>query len=1005
MNARLRFAVLSPIILVVLLASAVFPLTARADEATPPPPEASEATGADPAAPAEATDGSAEAPAASDALDVTAATEAPPEVATEGAPTEAAPPIDATEEVPLDSVTAGVAAEDPAPTDIATALPEGTDLVVLDATGAAEPLATVEAAEIIASGDPIWCPGVPGDGGCSDSYSDLASLLTDLTANQPDQDGTIWIEAGNDTSGPFVLNGGTLSTWSQHSLNIQGGWDLSDAGNVSGTTTFDGSLSIVNWNADISINDVIFDLIPENQPATGLEVSTTGSIDLDNVVSSGNAFAGADLEGDKRVAVRNSTFNDNGWVGLHAKSLGDIVVEDTEASGNGEDADPESDYGMGAWLDNQWDEANGAISVTGGVFNDNYNQGLVAFSLGDISVLGADASGNGSSYFMGDFYDLGAGMALDNCAPDWWDGTCQGTGDIYVQGGTFEHNAAAGLGAISGGNIAVRDIVAQDNGGEAFDFDIFGTGLGAILYNMEAGPEAGVDISGSSFNANFSDGLVVLSLGNVTVTNSQALANGAFSSRFDEFGPLLQIEAISMADGMHITAGGDISLANVSLNDNTGMGALLYNCLPDGGDACMDEADITLSNVTALRNGMDGVTVLTAGNVAVVNSRADENGSGSGPIGPIFNVGLPGIVEPGFFGDGFNIAALGDITFENVSMSYNSGFGGELNSFLRFPDEGPFPFPFFGEGDVSLINVTADGNGMGGAIVFSTGSVLVDPSSFSANGSGGMFDGLGDDGFYEIFGGHGLVVIGVGGVNVYDSTFSGNAGSGLILISDADSLVQCSTFEDNGAPEAEFPSGFGLVASPMETDITVTLAGDTFGGNALADYLDLTYEDRVVVVQTECGSSEKVRRPGETSGPLWNIVNVTQTEPVGLDCAAYIGTVLVLPNGDHAMLPCPIQDQATLGGHTTETLPGPLEGGLTFLSGMEVGLTQNGQTVDPLNATLQVHFVIPEGQQGSQLSILHWNGSEWEHLDGVVSADGQLQASHDGTGVFVLVSG
>src|SRR5688572_24476176 len=59
--------------------------------------------------------------------------------------------------------------------EILAAVPEGTDVIVIDEEGETAPLATQEAAETIVHGDPLWCPaGVapkPGLGGCSPSFT------------------------------------------------------------------------------------------------------------------------------------------------------------------------------------------------------------------------------------------------------------------------------------------------------------------------------------------------------------------------------------------------------------------------------------------------------------------------------------------------------------------------------------------------------------------------------------------------------------------------------------------------------------------------------------------------------------------------------------------------------------------------------------------------------------------------------------------------------------------
>src|SRR5258707_2928071 len=73
----------------------------------------------------------------------------------------------------------------PSSSSSATAVPSGTKVVVLDTSGNKVPLGSQAAADIIASGDPIWCPSgvAPGGASCSGIYSSLSDPVARLVAN------------------------------------------------------------------------------------------------------------------------------------------------------------------------------------------------------------------------------------------------------------------------------------------------------------------------------------------------------------------------------------------------------------------------------------------------------------------------------------------------------------------------------------------------------------------------------------------------------------------------------------------------------------------------------------------------------------------------------------------------------------------------------------------------------------------------------------------------------
>jgi Na+-transporting methylmalonyl-CoA/oxaloacetate decarboxylase gamma subunit len=143
-SARLMTISVATILVFILsLASPISVISVLADEAAPPPAEAS----------------TAEAPTAdSSTTEEGAITEAPPvdeSTTMEIAPTAEATTVQAapTEEAIIESASEA----DSNVTELLTQLPEETKIVVSNENGEAVTLATQEAAKIIATGDPIWC--------------------------------------------------------------------------------------------------------------------------------------------------------------------------------------------------------------------------------------------------------------------------------------------------------------------------------------------------------------------------------------------------------------------------------------------------------------------------------------------------------------------------------------------------------------------------------------------------------------------------------------------------------------------------------------------------------------------------------------------------------------------------------------------------------------------------------------------------------------------------------
>ena len=220
-----------------------------------------------------------------------------------------------------------VAVEAPTLLEEIQELPGDTSIVVLDASGEAEPLATQDAAQIIASSDPVWCPGnqapTPSANGCTNSYATLAELVDAIqSGTDPNNiiidNGTIWITSGPvaDT-GPVWIDGQLYPTWSTFALTLQGGWSgASGDASIGANSVFSVPISIWNWNSSVTVNNItIQDTVDMNY--AGLEIQTnSGDVTVNDSLFTRN-YVGVyvTMDGDT-VSINRSTFHDNEWDGL-----------------------------------------------------------------------------------------------------------------------------------------------------------------------------------------------------------------------------------------------------------------------------------------------------------------------------------------------------------------------------------------------------------------------------------------------------------------------------------------------------------------------------------------------------------------------------------------------------------------------------------------------------------------------------------------------------------------
>ncbi|MBC7878194.1 MAG: hypothetical protein H7Y59_13570 [Anaerolineales bacterium] len=676
MITRSRISLTAATVLMVLMFSAMWTVPAFADDTTPPPTET---------------------------------------------PTEVVPPVEeeAVEAQPAEAVVVetapadDVVVEEPAPQEETVAellaqLPEGTDLIVTDANGEALPLASTEAAEAIPFVDPVWCPtGVTpqnGTGGCSTSYASLALLITGFV---PTGNGVIWIQSGADaTPSGTALTIDGATNWAaaaNFSLALQGGWS-----GTMGTTTvnvetpsiFDQTLSIINWNAAVSLADIVIDGAASNTATenSALLIETTGNIQLTRVTlknsqnSGAAATNGATLDNStsttaSTVYVNNGYFQNNDGDGLHIYSAGMVTMANIYANGN--------DLG-GAIIDNSFAATDQAVTLSGAQeYNNNGNtSGLDITSNGLVTITSVIANGNG-----------GNGVGINNSTSATNQGvTILGTNNFNTNGN--------GLYVLSQGIITTYNIIASDNdnfGAQLDNCDSVGAGCRGA---------SGVNVYGSNlFYGNGADGLNVETFGAINAYSLTASYNGGHGARLEN--QLFNESNVDAAggimlygynvfngndfDGLNASSHGDIiAYSNLTASENTGSGASLnatklqptlycYVAKVKGKKktvcSYITAANISLYGVNKFDwNNGDGLYASSNGTITLYNVSANFNGASGANLTNTtqgYGIGLYGTNS--FAGNcscgaGLLINSAGTVTLYNITAEDNAGNGVDIDN-------------------------------------------------------------------------------------------------------------------------------------------------------------------------------------------------------------------------------------------------------------------------------------------------------------------------------------
>ncbi|WP_186775145.1 beta strand repeat-containing protein [Allorhodopirellula solitaria] len=521
-----------------------------------------------------------------------------------------------------------------------------------------------------------------------------ASGMTTIT------DATI---TGNTATGDLATEGGGGIYNEGGTLNVSGSTIASNAasgtlGSGGGIFSLDGEVSL---NATTIGGELEGSGNTANRAGGGIEV-VDGQVSLEGFGSLSNNFAGINgggvhITGAATVDSSQTTYTDN-----------------TAASEGG---------GL-------WNSATGTINIDGGIISDNVASGDEA------------DNGGGGIFNDGGLVTTFGGVISDNVA----DGTSGSGGGVLNDGGTLEFgngtilsgnraNRAGGGIETAGGDVTLDDVILRDNTvntegatgnpGNGGGLHIGGEGVVAInggevtgnsavegggLWNSGVGTLSvtGATISGNTASGDAADngGGGVFNNGGVTIisggTISDNVADGTSGSGGGvlnnggtltiDNGTILSGNRANRAGGGIETAGGDVTLDDVILRDNTvNTEGATGNPGNGGGLHIGGEGVVTITNSTVTGNSAveggglwnSGAGTLTVDSSTVADNAADDGGGvySSGTDGDI-TVTNSTIAGNTAINEGGGIASEGgNVVLTSVTIAENSAAtGGGIQS-------------------------------------------------------------------------------------------------------------------------------------------------------------------------------------------------------------------------------------------------------------------------------------------------------------------------------------
>jgi len=568
----------------------------------------------------------------------------------------------------------------------------------------------------------------------------------------------------------------------------------------------------------------------------GLIVDAGGAIAVSSLTTTGNDSTGVSLDNAAATSPQPITltgqnlFQSNDGDGLYVRSDGAISLASLTAIGN---------TGGGANAANNVDPAAPQkVTISGtNLFNDNGSGGLAVYSYGAITLSSATANGNGA--IAG-----GSGAYLDNSGSN-------APQAITLSGSfTFDDNDVFGLYLASKGAIKAASVTARNN-----------PASGAWLSNSGPGAVGGITLSGTNrFNSNGTDGLQLISLGAITISNLTASGNGTGlmgMGAWIENNAALTPQKVTLSgtnvfndnvqSGIAVSSLGAITASNLSASRN-GAGGSAHGAVLDNGADPASTGGITLSGVSTFNgNGHDGLQVSSRGVISLNTSRLEASGNGwdgwgtGADLSNINAATLLGVTLKGVntlndnYSNGLYVWTRGAISASSLSASGNDSYGAwlanstdpastggiTLSGTNAFQDNTSGGLYAVSRGAITISNLTASDNSGQGASISNTGAATA--QAVKLTGYGTFLDNTGA----------GLGVSSLGAVSAANLNASDNGGAGASLSNDINGAVGSLTLSGTNQFSDNASTGLYLSSRGAITISNLTASGNGKGGGGV----------------------------------------------------------------------------------------------------------------------------------------------------------------------------
>jgi hypothetical protein len=738
--------------------------------------------------------------------------------------------------------------------------------------------------------------------------------VSDSEFNNNEQGGVKVKAGGKVTINNSKFNGNSSSNQDGYGLNVQSGATVSLSQVSANNNELYGA--DITANGDVTVTASFFSgnqsyayVSGWQYEGFGLQVTTTGNIDLDGVTANDNYLFGANLTG-ANVDVANSSFSDtdSDWpehptgYGLQVESTAQVTLAGVTANNN---------QLFGADI-----HAADAVSVTDSFFNGN--QSFTYSSGGDILYNG---------YGIQIITDREVSLVNVEAEENYLFGAHIEGKDVAIDGGRFSNNGSGngldltgfGLEVISEFSVALANVTANNN--QLFGADIVATTSVAIENSSFSGHlvYAYDYFSGDISNRDGGYGLNVVTTGEIALEDVKADNNYLY-------GAYLQ--------------GDDIAVeGNLGISSFSGNGSGVLEEPPGNGFGyglqIVSTGSVSLANVNdanSVGNQLFGVDITAEQNVTIVDSFFSGNQS----------VSLaPGAVT--FFGYGLNVVTQGDVALNGVVANFNQLWGGSLTGHNVFVYNSQFnnnisDSTLFiddtglivnASGFVDLYRVEAKENRLIGATITAAGDVFIAESTFIDNrGFTCLFDWCPADGI--VYHGYGLQVTTPGLIQVTSTNASDNnlfgaqLNGGVVTVTD-------STFNDNRL-------GDGLIINATDNVTLTNVTAVNNGGDGIQ-------------VTSVCGKIVQVTGGTFTDNDLYGIRVINSTLNLdGTQVFANNGSGNVFTQGACAM----VTNTTTTNANTPAFVNGSYTGDYKTLRNHR---RDKGLTVFTAKPTSSVAFV------------------------------------------------